>query len=59
MLSTIENLMSNLYNIISDAYRIDIDSGYFILKNFLYFSKTEREAAAITCKRYALIIIAK
>jgi len=41
----------NLNNVISNAYGIDIDPGYFVFKNLLYFSKTEGKAATITCNR--------
>lgn len=47
--------MSNLYLIVSDTYGMDINSRDFGFKDLLYFSKTEREAATITCKRYGFI----
>jgi len=51
--------MSNLYLVISDSYGTDINSRNFVLKDLLYFSKTEREAATITCKRYTFIFTTK
>lgn len=49
-------MIANLYNILSNAYGIDIDSWYRILKNLLHFTEAEREAAAITCERYIFTV---